>query len=206
MAKDGVGGSTFADWWGYKFEVYDAIPDNAAMMHDQGVLTSVNSDSADLSRRLNTEAAKSMKYGGLSPEEALKLVTINPARQLHIEAKTGSLETGKDADFVIWNGNPLSNYASVKQTWIDGRKYFDRVEDAEARKAFAAQREALVQKALTERLKEIGSGKDDDSDKKGDDKGPASRTSRHQSHREHELEGLYGNGQDKHTCTRDVAQ
>jgi imidazolonepropionase-like amidohydrolase len=200
MAKDGVGGSSFADWWGYKFEVYDAIPDNAAMMHSQGVLTSVNSDSADLARRLNTEAAKSMKYGGLSPEEALKLVTINPARQLHIDAKTGSLETGKDADFVIWSGNPLSNYASVKQTWIDGRKYFDRAEDAEARQTFAAQREALVQKALAERLKEIGSGKDDDSDKKGDDKEAPPKISRHQSHRERELEGLYGSGHDKHTC------
>ena len=79
--------STFADWWGYKFEVYDAIPDNPAMMHGQGVLTSVNSDSADLARRLNTEAAKSMKYGGLPPEEALKLVTINPAKQLRIDGK-----------------------------------------------------------------------------------------------------------------------
>ncbi|HEX8077896.1 MAG TPA: amidohydrolase family protein, partial [Chthoniobacterales bacterium] len=91
MAKEGVGGSTFADWWGYKFEVYDAIPDNAAMMNGQGVLTSVNSDSADLARRLNTEAAKSMKYGGLPPEEALKLVTIKAAKQLRIDAKTGSL-------------------------------------------------------------------------------------------------------------------
>lgn len=206
MAKDGVGGSTFADWWGYKFEVYDAIPDNAAMMHGQGVLTTVNSDSADLARRLNTEAAKSMKYGGLTPEEALKMVTINSARQLHIEAKTGSLETGKDADFVIWSGNPLSNYASVKQTWIDGRKYFDRAEDLEARKTFAAQREALVQKALTERLKEIGSGKDDDSDKKGDEKEAPPKISRHQSHRERELEGLYGNGHDKHTCIEDASQ
>jgi imidazolonepropionase-like amidohydrolase len=206
MAKDGVGGSTFADWWGYKFEVYDAIPDNAAIMHEQGVLTSVNSDSADLARRLNTEAAKSMKYGGLSPEEALKLVTINSARQLRIDAKTGSLETGKDADFVIWSGNPLSNYASVKQTWIDGRKYFDRAEDGEARKAFAAQREALVQKALTERLKELGSGKEGDSDKKPDDKESPPKISRHENHREHELEGLYGSGQDKHTCIEDASQ
>jgi imidazolonepropionase-like amidohydrolase len=200
MAKDGVGGSSFADWWGYKFEVYDAIPDNAAIMHEQGVLTSVNSDSADLARRLNTEAAKSMKYGGLSPEEALKLVTINSARQLRTDAKTGSLEIGKDADFVIWSGNPLSNYASVKQTWIDGRKYFDRAEDAEARKSFAAQREALVQKALTERLKELGSGKEGDSDKKPDDKESPPKISRHENHREHELEGLYGSGHDKHTC------
>ncbi len=155
-----MGASTFADWWGYKFEAFDAIPDNAAMMHDQGVLTSVNSDSGDLARRLNTEAAKSMKYGGLSADEALKLVTINPAKQLRIDAKTGSLEVGKDADFVIWNGNPLSNYTRVEQTWIDGRKYFDRAEDAEAQKSFAAQREALVQKALAERVKELAKGKD----------------------------------------------
>jgi len=148
MAKDGVGGSSFADWWGYKFEVYDAIPDNAAMMHQQGVLTSVNSDSGDLARRLNTEAAKTMKYGGLSPEDALKLVTINPARQLRIDAKTGSLETGKEADFVIWNGHPLSNYASVKQTWIDGRKYFDREEDRKQRSQIQRMRAALVQRIL----------------------------------------------------------
>jgi adenine deaminase len=172
------------------------------MMQGQGVLTSVNSDSADLARRLNTEAAKSMKYGGLSPDDALKLVTINPAKQLRIDAKTGSLETGKDADFVIWNGNPLSNYASVNQTWIDGRKYFDRAEDAEGRKAFAAQREALVQKALPERLKEIGSG---DSDKKGDDK-ESPKISAQESHRAHELESLYGSGHDKHTCTEDGSQ
>ena len=206
MAKDGVGGSSFADWWGYKFEVYDAIPDNAAIMHEQGVLTSVNSDSADLARRLNTEAAKSMKYGGLSPEEALKLVTINSARQLRIDAKTGSLEIGKDADFVIWSGNPLSNYASVKQTWIDGRKYFDRAEDLEARKAFVAQREALVQKALTERLKELGSGKEGDSDKKPEERESPPKISQHENHREHELEGLYGSGQDKHTCIEDASQ
>jgi imidazolonepropionase-like amidohydrolase len=203
MAKDGVGGSSFADWWGYKFEVYDAIPDNAAMMTGQGVLTSVNSDSADLARRLNTEAAKSMKYGGLSREEALKLVTINPAKQLRIDAKTGSLETGKDADFVIWTGNPLSNYARVQQTWIDGRKYFDRAEDMEGRKAFAAQREALVQKALTERLKEIGPGKEGDYDKK-DDKEPP-KISAEQAHRAHELEAVYGSGHDKHTCMEDAA-
>jgi imidazolonepropionase-like amidohydrolase len=204
MAKDGVGGSSFADWWGYKFEVYDAIPDNAAMMNGQGVLTSVNSDSADLARRLNTEAAKSMKYGGLTPEDALKLVTINPAKQLRIEAKTGSLENGKDADFVIWNGNPLSNYARAQQTWIDGRKYFDRAEDGEARKSFATQREALVQKALTERLKEIGSGKESDGDKK-DDKEPP-KLSVHDLHRARELEPIYGRGFDKHTCMEDASE
>jgi imidazolonepropionase-like amidohydrolase len=203
MAKDGVGGSTFADWWGYKFEVYDAIPDNAAMMNGQGVVTSVNSDSADLARRLNTEAAKSTKYGGLTPEDALKLVTINPAKQLRIDAKTGSLENGKDGDFVIWSGNPLSNYTRVQQTWIDGRKYFDRAEDTEARKSFAAQREALVQKALAERLKEIGPGKE--GDEKKDDKEPP-KVSAHDIHRAHELAPIYGDGRDKHTCMEDASE
>jgi imidazolonepropionase-like amidohydrolase len=204
MAKDGVGGSTFADWWGYKFEVYDAIPDNAAMMNGQNVLTSVNSDSADLARRLNTEAAKSTKYGGMSPEDALKLVTINSAKQLRIDAKTGSLESGKDADFVIWTGNPLSNYTRVQQTWIDGRKYFDRAEDAEARKSFAAQREALVQKALVERLKEIGLSKEGDGEKK-DDKEPPKISAR-ELHRDHELAPIYGDGHDKHTCMEDASE
>jgi hypothetical protein len=145
-----------------------------------------------------------MKYGGLSPEDALKLVTINPAKQLRIDAKVGSLETGKDADFVIWTANPLSNYARVQQTWIDGRKYFDRAEDAEARKAFAAQREALVQKALVERLKEIGPGKEGDSEKK-DDKEPP-KISAHARHRDRELAPIYGNGEDKHTCMEDAQE
>ena len=204
MAKDGVGGSTFADWWGYKFEVIDAIPDNAAMMNGQNVLVSVNSDSGDLARRLNTEAAKSTKYGGLSPEDALKLVTINAAKQLRIDAKVGSLENGKDADFVLWTGNPLSNYTRVQQTWIDGRKYFDRVEDTEARKNFATQREALVQKVLVERLKEISSGKEGDGEKK-DDKEPP-KISAWEKHREHELAPIYGDGSDKHTCMGDAAE
>ncbi|HXM33370.1 MAG TPA: amidohydrolase family protein [Chthoniobacterales bacterium] len=203
IAKHGAGGSSFADWWAYKWEAWDAIPDNAAMMHSRGVLSSVNSDSGDLARRLNTEAGKSMKYGGMSAEEALKLVTIYPAKQLHIDGKTGSLEAGKDADFVIWSGNPLSNYTNVKQTWIDGRKYFDRAEDVEARKTFAAQREALIQKALPERMKELGSGgKDGDSkDKKGDEK---EKPPRREQHRAHELESLYGDGSDKHTCTEEI--
>ena len=200
IAKHGAGGSSFADWWAYKWEAFDAIPDNAAMMHSRGVLSSVNSDSGDLARRLNTEAGKSMKYGGMSAEEALKLVTIYPAKQLRIDGKTGSLEAGKDADFVIWSGNPLSNYTNVKQTWIDGRKYFDRTEDAEARKTFAAQREALIQKALPERVKELGSG-GDSKDKKSDEK---EKPPRHEQHRAHELESLYGDGTDKHTCMEEI--
>jgi imidazolonepropionase-like amidohydrolase len=199
IAKHGAGGSTFADWWAYKWEAFDAIPDNAAMMHSRGVVTSVNSDSGDLARRLNTEAGKSTKYAGMSADEALKLVTIYPARQLHIDAKVGSLESGKDADFVIWNGPPLSNYTSVKQTWIDGRKYFDRAEDAEARKTFAAQRDALIQKALPERMKEIGSGGKDGDSK---DKKPGDKPTLHEQQREHQLEGVYS-GSGRHTCTED---
>ncbi|MGZ5006106.1 MAG: amidohydrolase, partial [Chthoniobacterales bacterium] len=193
IAAAGVGGSTFADWWGYKMEVIDAIPFNAAMMASQGVLTSVNSDSADLARRLNTEAGKSMKYGGMSPDDALKLVTINSAKQLRVEAKVGSLEVGKDADFVIWSGNPLSNYSHANQTWIDGRKYFDRAEDAEAQKKFAQQREALVQKALAERVKESGKPKNGD-EKKADDKASPKPTD------------LYGDGSDRYTCTTEVGE
>ncbi len=189
IAAAGAGASSFADWWGYKFEAFDAIPDNPAMMHSRGVLTSVNSDSNDLARRLNTEAAKSMKYGGLSADEALKLVTIYPAKQLRIDARTGSLETGKDADFVVWNGDPLSNYSRVEQTWVDGRKYFDRAQDAEAQNTFAAQREALVQKALTERVKNLGKKKDDDEKDEGDDtKKP---------------DGVYRDGAHRYSCTED---
>ncbi len=196
ISRAGVGGSTFADWWGYKFEVYDAIPYNASMMQSQGVLVSINSDSADLARRLNTEAGKSMKYGGMSADDALKLVTINPAKQLRIDAKVGSLESGKDADFVVWSDNPLSNYAHANQTWIEGRKYFDREEDAVAQKSFAAQREALVQKALAERVKDLG--KESGDEKKPE--GKESKPSREEIERAHELSGLYGDGSDKHTC------
>ncbi|CAN5777996.1 amidohydrolase family protein [soil metagenome] len=200
IAAHGVGASTFADWWAFKMEAFDAVPDNAAMMHGQGVLTSVNSDSADLARRLNTEAAKSMKHGGLSADDALKLVTIYPARQLRIENRVGSLEAGKDADFVIWNGHPLSNYSRVNQTWIEGRKYFDRDGDAEAQIHFAAQREALVQKALTERVKDLSKPKDQSEDHKvADDPAPEPPGHRHRHQRHHH--SLYGKAGDTYTCT-----
>ncbi len=148
MAQHGVGGSTFSDWWGYKFEVYDAIPYNGALMHNAGVIVSYNSDSDELARRLNTEAAKAVKYGGVSDEEALDFVTINPARQLRIDKRVGSIEPGKDADFVIWSGNPLSTLSVCEQTWIDGRKYFDRQEDRAMSEQIRLERAALIQKVL----------------------------------------------------------
>ena len=154
MASHGSGASAFSDWWAYKFEVYDAIPYNGALMHDAGVLVSYNSDSDELARRLNTEAAKAVKYGGVSEEEALDFVTINPAIQLGIDERVGSLEPGKDADFVIWSGSPLSTYSICEQTWIEGRKYFDRDEDLQMRTEIERQRNALIQKYLTSKKDE----------------------------------------------------
>ncbi len=148
MAKHGASGSTFADWWAYKFEVYDAIPQNACLMADKGVLTSVNSDSNDLQRRLNTEAAKSVTYCGMSEHEALKLVTLNPAIQLKVDQYVGSIKTGKHADFVIWNGHPLSAYSRPDQTWINARKYFDRERDQQLRSKLEVEKQQLIQKVL----------------------------------------------------------
>ncbi|HET7225336.1 MAG TPA: amidohydrolase family protein [Candidatus Eisenbacteria bacterium] len=147
MAQHGAGGSTFSDWWAYKQEVIDAIPYNGYLMWDRGVTVSYNSDDPELARRLNTEAAKAVKYGGVPPDEALKFVTINPAKQLHVENRVGSLEPGKDADFVVWSGSPLSPYSHADQTWIDGRKYFDRDADLDGRGALAKERDALIAKA-----------------------------------------------------------
>ena len=148
MAAHGATGSTFSDWWAYKFEVYDAIPYNAAIMSRAGVVVSFNSDDAELARRLNKEAAKATKYGGISPEEALKFVTINPAKQLHIDAFTGSLEPGKAADLAVWSGPPMSNKTRCLQTWVDGRKYFDVEEDAKMRQTVRTMRAALIQRIL----------------------------------------------------------
>ncbi|HSC26350.1 MAG TPA: amidohydrolase family protein, partial [Vicinamibacterales bacterium] len=126
IAAHGAGASTFSDWWGYKIEAVDAIPHNAAIMTRKNVLVSINSDSAEHARRLNTEAAKSVKWGGLTDDEALALVTINPAKQLRIDNRVGSLEVGKDADVVVWTRHPLSSYAIVDRAYIDGRLYYDR--------------------------------------------------------------------------------
>ncbi len=144
MKEHGVSGSTFSDWWAYKFEVNDAIPYNAALMHMHGVNTGINSDDAEMSRRLNQEAAKAVKYGGVSEEEAWKMVTLNPARMLKLDHRLGSIEVGKDADLVLWNDNPLSIRAKAEQTWVDGVRYFDMVRDADQRRWIAAERDRLV--------------------------------------------------------------
>ncbi|NCT67407.1 MAG: amidohydrolase family protein [Rhodanobacteraceae bacterium] len=155
LAKLGAGASTFSDWWAYKMEVVDAIPYNGALMARQGVVVSFNSDSDELGRRLNVEAAKAVKYGGLSETEALDFVTRNPARQLHLDQRIGSLEAGHDADFVIWNAHPLSTLAYPEQTWIDGRKYFDRADDAREQARIEAERARLIAKMLPERVKAL---------------------------------------------------
>lgn len=149
MAKHGVGASTFADWWAYKFEVYDAIPENAGIMNEQGVLVSINSDDAEMARRLNHEAAKSVKYGDVSEVDALKFITINPAKQMLVEKKTGSIAVGKDADIVLWNGNPLSNYSKVLQTYVDGTLMFDIFYDQQLKNRDTAVRQFLEQKAMS---------------------------------------------------------
>jgi len=158
IATHGASALGFTDWWAYKFEVIDAIPYNMYLMWDRGVNVGFNSDSDELARRLNTEAAKAVKYGGVPPEEAIKFVTINPARSLLIDARVGSLEVGKDADFSIWNGSPLSPYSLCEQTWIEGRKYFDRAEDLAGREALAKERAALIAKARAAK-KEEGPGR-----------------------------------------------
>lgn len=156
MAAHGAMASAFADWWAYKFEVYDAIPYAGALMHDAGVVVSFNSDDAEMARRLNLEAAKAVRYGGVEPAEALKFVTINAAKQLGIADRVGSIEAGKDADLVLWSGNPLSVASRAEQTWIDGRKYFDRTEDAAARETVARMRQTLIQKVLDSKQQMAG--------------------------------------------------
>lgn len=154
MAKHGASASSFSDWWAYKMEVYDAIPENPAIMHEQGVTVSVNSDDAEMARRLNQESAKSVKYGGVSEEEAMKFPTINAAKQLMVDDRTGSIEVGKDADVVLWTSHPLSNMSRVQSTWVEGRRYFDRDKDVALRARDAELRRFLEQEAI----KAIGGG------------------------------------------------
>ena len=150
IAKHGAGVSTFSDWWAYKIEAWDAIPGAGSLMHDQGVVVAFKSDNDQLASRLNWEAAKAVKYG-LSEEEAFKFVTLNPAKHLKIDKWVGSLEVGKDADFVLWSGNPLSVYSRCEQTWVDGRKYFDAEEDKQLQDQIVKERAALIQKILAAR-------------------------------------------------------
>ena len=133
IARHGAGASTFSDWWAYKLEAYDAIPYNAAIMAEHGVLVSLNSDSSELARRLYWEAAKTVKYGGVSESDALKMITLNPAGQLGIEKRVGSLEVGKDADVAVFNHHPFAPDARVEMTLVDGVVLFDRAKDVAAR-------------------------------------------------------------------------
>ena len=146
LAAAGVGASTFSDWWAYKVEAYDAIPYNAALMTRRGVVVSINSDDAEEATHLNQEAAKSMKYGGLSHDEALKMVTLNPAIQLGIDNRVGTIDVGKDADLAIYNRDPLSAYAVVQKTLVDGRVYFDLQRDIAERAEREKEKKALVEK------------------------------------------------------------
>lgn len=206
IAAIGAGGSTFSDWWAYKMEVQDAIPANGVMMARAGVLTSFNSDSDELARRLNTEAAKAVRHGGLSEAEALAFVTINPAKQLRIAGQTGSLEVGKDADFVIWNAHPLSTAARADETWIEGRRYFDRASDAALRERDRAERARLVALALPARLTAIAAQAAREA------AAPATAATERAPTYEELLEWIhqlgrhhhsYWNGADRHECTED---
>ncbi len=148
MAKHGAAGAGFADWWAYKMEVYEAIPQGAKMMQDAGVLSSINSDDAEMARRLNQEAAKTIMYSGNDEISAWKMVTLNPAKTLRVSDRVGSIKIGKDADVVLWSDNPLSIYAKAEQTYVDGIKYFDRVDDVKAQAEVRKERARLIQKLL----------------------------------------------------------
>lgn len=150
MVEHGAGGSTFSDWWAYKFEVNDAIPYNAALMHEQGVTVAINSDDAEMGRRLNQEAAKGVKYGGMSEEDAWKMVTLNPAKLLHLDDHMGSLKVGKDADIVIWSAHPLSIQAKAEKTMIDGVILYDINRDEEMRLANQAEKARIISKMLAD--------------------------------------------------------
>lgn len=151
MKNHGAGASTFSDWWAYKYEVNDAIPHNGSLLNDMGILTAFNSDDAEMARRLNQEAAKAIKYGNTSEEDAWKFVTLNPAKLLHIDHKVGSLKKGKDADIVLWSGHPMSVYSVAEQTYVDGRCYYSIEKDQALRTRNQVERNRLIQKMLAEK-------------------------------------------------------
>jgi len=148
MKEHGVAASTFSDWWAYKYEVNDAIPFNAAIMHSQGVLTAINSDDREMSRRLNQEAAKTVKYGGVSEEDAWKFVTLNPAKMLHLDDRIGSVKVGKDADLVLWTEHPMSIYAKADKTMIEGAIYYDLEKLPEMMESIQLERNKLINMML----------------------------------------------------------
>jgi imidazolonepropionase-like amidohydrolase len=148
LKEHGAGASTFSDWWAYKFEVNDAIPYNATILNNKGVVTAINSDDAEMGRRLNQEAAKAVKYGGTSDEEAWKMVTLNPAILLHLDDQMGSIKIGKDADIVIWTGNPLSVYSKVEQTYVDGKLLFDITKNMELMKRDLKEKMRIINKMV----------------------------------------------------------
>ncbi|KIO75824.1 amidohydrolase [Pedobacter lusitanus] len=148
MKAHGIAGSTFSDWWAYKNEVAEAIPYNGKIMHNVGITTAFNSDDAEMARHLNQEAGKAVLYGNVPEEEALKFVTLNPAKILHIADRVGSLKAGKDADVVIWSANPLSIYAKAEKTFVDGIAYWDIDKDAALIKNQQAEKARLIQKML----------------------------------------------------------
>jgi len=151
MKVHGANVSTFSDWYAYKMEVVDAIAYNAAIMHKVGLNVCINSDDAEMARRLNQEAAKTVKYGGVPEDEAWKMVTINPAKALHVDDRTGSIKAGKDADLALWSDNPLSIYAKAEVTIVDGIIYFDRAHDLQLRSAITAERNRIIQKMESEK-------------------------------------------------------
>jgi imidazolonepropionase-like amidohydrolase len=151
LKAHGANASTFSDWWAYKMEVEDAIPTNATIMHNVGINVAINSDDAEMARRLNQEAAKSVKYGGMSEEEAFKMVSINPAKMLHVDKSIGSIKVGKDADLVLWSDNPLSVYAKAEKTIVDGTIYYDIDRDKQMRQDIKKERNRIIQKMLDEK-------------------------------------------------------
>jgi imidazolonepropionase-like amidohydrolase len=150
IAEHGAAASVFSDWWDYKYEVYEGNTYNAALLLSQGVLTCIHSDDAEMGRRLNQEAGKIMKYGGINETEALKLVTINPAKILHLDDRMGSIKAGKDADLVLWTDYPLSIYARASKTMVDGTIYFDEAQDAKMKEQIDSERNRIIANILRE--------------------------------------------------------